>query len=428
MGRYARTVLCWISLTILAGLGGCAGPEKSPRHDERFGGRALDGSAAFLEAWTLVRDNFYDESFHGINWEGVRDELLPAARAAGDTPTLAAVVNTALERLRSSHTHYYTRFDREYYELLDIFHPPPEGIPPGFAPTIPPGPVTYVGIGVVAERIGDRVFAADVYDSGPAAAAGMLAGDELVGVEDGPWSDVEAFRGRAGVPTRVRVRRTRGGPVQTFKVTPAVIQPHAMFLAAMERGALVVQKEGHAIAYVRMRSYAHPDFQDKLFELLRTRLARADALVLDLRGPWGGANPEYLSLFNPLTPTLESKGRRGDWTGPMFSWRRPVALVIDPSVRSGKEVIAYAFRKHHLGPLVGSRTGGAVLGGRPFVLSDGSILYLAVQDARVDGDRLEGIGVEPTAPVERKIPYAQGRDEQINAAEKAVAGETSRSN
>ncbi len=387
---------------------------------------AVGSDALFLEAWSIVRDNFYDPAFNGVDWESVRDDLLPAARDAKGTAELSTIINGALARLNASHTHHYTPLEREYFELLDIFNPAPQGVPADLSPAIPAGPVTYIGIGLIPQRIGERLFVADVYDGAPAHVAGIRVGDELLGVEVGPWSDIEAFREREGVATRVHVRREENGPAETVLVVPVKIQPRELFLRAMDRSASLITQDGRSVAYVRMRSYAHPDYQDRLIELLRTRLSTADALLLDLRGPWGGASPEYMALFNPLTPNYQYKQRNGEWTEMMFTWRRPVALIVDSGTRSGKELIAHAFGTHKVGPIVGTRTAGAVLGGRPFILSDGSILYVAVQDARVNGVRLEGVGVAPTVVAERHLPFADGRDEQIDAAVRALLATTPR--
>ena len=97
-------------------------------------------------------------------------------------------------------------------------------------------------------------------------------------------------------------------------------------------------------------------------------------------------------------------------------WRKPVFVLINGGSRSGKEIVAYSIRKHRLGTLVGQRTAGAVLGGRCFHLSDHSLLYLAVNDVRVDGERLEGRGVEPDVVVPDALLYADGADPQLEKA------------
>ena len=78
--------------------------------------------------------------------------------------------------------------------------------------------------------------------------------------------------------------------------------------------------------------------------------------------------------------------------------------------------MARTLQRQDLGLLVGERTAGAVLGGRPYVLADDSVLYLAVRDVLVDGERLEGIGVEPDVAVADDLPYADGRDAQLERA------------
>ena len=52
-----------------------------------------------------------------------------------------------------------------------------------------------------------------------------------------------------------------------------------------------------------------------------------------------------------------------------------------------------ASKKYGMGEVIGTPTAGAVLAARAFLLSDGSLLLLAVNDVFVDGQRLEGVGV-----------------------------------
>ena len=97
-------------------------------------------------------------------------------------------------------------------------------------------------------------------------------------------------------------------------------------------------------------------------------------------------------------------------------WRKPVVLLINGGTRSGKEVLAHGFKKYALGHVVGTRSAGALLAGRAYLMSDGSLLLLAVADVSVDGERLEGRGVTPTVTVPFDIRYAQGSDPQLARA------------
>ena len=143
-------------------------------------------------------------------------------------------------------------------------------------------------------------------------------------------------------------------------------------------------------------SYASRRIQSALEDLIAEGpLEDADALVWDLRGGWGGAQPQYLDLFNPRAPTMQVKDRNGETGFVDVKWRKPVAMLINEGTRSGKEVLAYGFKEYRLGELIGHRTEGAVLAATAFLIGDDGLLLLAVEDVLVDGQRLEGVGVDP---------------------------------
>jgi carboxyl-terminal processing protease len=150
-------------------------------------------------------------------------------------------------------------------------------------------------------------------------------------------------------------------------------------------------------------------------------LKNADALVWDLRGGWGGAQPQYLDLFNPRAPTMQVKDRNGATGFVDVKWRKPVAMLINEGTRSGKEVLAYGFKQYRIGELIGHRTEGAVLAATAFLIGEDGLLLLAVEDVLVDGQRLEGIGVTPTIEVPFDWRYAAGADPQLDRAVQVLA-------
>lgn len=377
----------------------------------------------FLEAWKRVQRTFYDKEMRGIDWPAVRDELLPDARAAITPEQSSVVINRALARLGASHTYHFIPSQREYWELLDVFYP--EGVPENVSRgRFDGGRVRYVGIGVVTRTFDGRVFALDVYDGAPAAIAGIMVGDELISVNGEPWSDIAAFRGKADHEVTVTIRRDKDGPTTDVVVVPKRLQPRSMFLQAMKKSARVIEEDDKTIGYVRVRSYASESYQEQLAALLAGPLAECNALILDLRGGWGGAQAKYMDLFGSLAPDVEFRMRNaGTWNSHANAqtWDKPMVVLIDSDSRSGKEILAYAFKARHRATLVGTTTRGAVLGGTASILSDGSLLMVAVSDVRVEGQSLEGHGVEPDIHVERPIPYSAGEDPQLARATKFVS-------
>jgi len=379
----------------------------------------------FLEAWRRVQRTFYDKNMRGVDWAAVREELLPHAKAASTPEQNSEVINRALKRLGASHTYHFIPSQREYWELLDVFYP--EGVPENLSRgRFDDGRVRYVGVGLVSRKIDDKVFAIDVYDGAPAANAGIMAGDELISVNGEPWSDVDAFSGKADQEVTVKIRRDKDGPTTDVVVIPKRLQPRSMFLRAMKQSAQVIERGDRKIGYVRVRSYASESYQEQLAALLAGPLAECDALVLDLRGGWGGAQAAYMNLFGSLAPVVDFRMRNaGTWNSRSNerTWDKPMAVLIDSDSRSGKEILAYAFKARNRATLVGTTTRGAVLGGSSFILSDGSLLMVAVADVRVEGRSLEGHGVEPDIRVERHLPYSAGEDPQFTRATDLLANQ-----
>ena len=169
-------------------------------------------------------------------------------------------------------------------------------------------------------------------------------------------------------------------------------------------------------------SYAGGAYQRALQRLIAEGpLKEADALIWDLRDGWGGADPEYLDLFNLRAPTMQLTNRNGAATALNVKWRKPVAMLINGGTRSGKEILAYGFKKYGLGEVIGAPTAKAVLASTAFLMSDGSLLLLAVSDVRVDGERLEGAGVTPTIDVPFDPIHAAGKDPQLERAVEALS-------
>ena len=201
-------------------------------------------------------------------------------------------------------------------------------------------------------------------------------------------------------------------------VVPADLHPGAMFLQGLKASARVISAGANAhIGYVHVWSYAGRQYQGALEDLIGDGALRdADALIWDLRDGWGGAQPQYLDLFNPRSPTMKVTARSGETGLIDVKWRKPVAALINGGTRSGKEVLAYGFKEYRLGELIGSRTEGAVLAATAFLIGEEGLLLLAVEDVLVDGRHLEGAGVEPTIEVAFDSRYAAGHDPQLDRA------------
>ena len=242
--------------------------------------------------------------------------------------------------------HHYTADETGYYELVDIFsYPLRRDIPKHFRGD----KVRYAGIGMFTKNIDGKTFVTAVFPDMPAARAGLLAGDEILSAGDQPFAPVGSFRNKIGEKVTLKVRRQAGGEAKSIVVEPQWIEPGETFQSALRDSARVIEANGKRIGYVRVWSYAGNEYQHQLEEVLSEgKLKDVDALVWDLRDGWGGAHPRYLSVFNTYGPTLALTGRNGTTSLVGYRWGKPVAMLVNGGTRSGKEVLAYGFKKNGL--------------------------------------------------------------------------------
>jgi len=379
---------------------------------------AFDGAGELQRVWELVNERFYRADFNSVDWPAAREKYLPRAQAAESWEELGPVINEMLGLLRTSHTNYYTAVDPEYYFLFGIFSTGP--LAEVAQQRFPEGKVQFDSLGLFTRKVDGKWFVTGVLDGSPAAVAGVRRGNEIVSLNGQPFQPVRPLQGLAakGESVRLEIQVTaEPNSRRTLELKPVTLYPNDAMLAGMEQSMRVIDHHGKKIAYLHVWSYAGKQYHERLVqELLQGSFDQADALVLDIRDGWGGASPEYLNIFNQRVPQLTSVDRDQQESFYKTQWRKPVALLINGGSRSGKEVLAYGFRKYGIGPVVGERTGGAVSAGTAIPISENSLLYLCVSGVRVDGEVLEGVGVAPDHEVIWPLPYATAEDPQLQKA------------
>jgi carboxyl-terminal processing protease len=375
--------------------------------------KALPADDLVAQVTQLVHEKFFDPSRVPNFDEAIEAYRKNAAAAYNDQDA----IRRGLAALRASHTDFYTPAELYYYELLDIFDPaladrdaaalkkmfPPDGLP------------KYEGVGLVAAHSADGWYISDIYDASPAAKAGLAVGDLVLQADGRPFDPILSFKGKTGQTVILTALRTSGAPKLHIPVQVITIRPNAMTDASISASIKTFQRHGSTIGYLRLWTYSTPDVQEVVQKLLAsTPLKDVSGLILDMRCRHGGAPADAADMFVGITPEQDAVGRSMHFTA-NFRYRKPLVGLIDGGTRSGMEVLADTLKKAGI-ELIGTRSAGAVLGGSPFLLKDGSLLYLAVMSVTFDGKILEGVGVSPNI----KIPYTKlfsaGKDPQLAQA------------
>lgn len=343
-----------------------------------------DFSALGQEIVGIVRNQFMDAQ-RAARWA---EKHAGYAGGIHDRTAFRDATRSILAELETSHTQYYIPEDQGYHDLLAIFEP-----------FLKRDPKTK-SIGMATAEVDGGVYVSRVFAGSPAEAAGLKRGDRIVR--------------RSGEEVEVQSRRE--GPSRTVRIEPRLVNPKEEWLEHQRAATRVVERNGRRIGYSPLWSCAGAEHQELLEEALQGDLAGADALIVDFRGGWGGCSPDFVQLFDPAAPDLIRIDREGKRTAYSPSWRKPLVVLIDGGTRSGKEVVSHALQRHQRATIVGERSAGAVVAGQIIPLSDGSLLFLAVHDIVVDGEQLEGVGVKPDVEVAAELPYAEGRDPQLERA------------
>ncbi|WP_309050226.1 S41 family peptidase [Streptomyces sp.] len=256
---------------------------------------------------------------------------------------------------------------------------------------------TYTGVGLSAGRAGrDGVRVTRVQSGGPAARAGLRAGDRLVSVDGRPVtglsvSEVVALLrgdGVPGTPVVLRVERGRTAWTQTLRRARLATEP--VTVRGYDDGTLLIRVAAFTKgAGARVR------------EVVRAAPSGAGVL-LDLRGNSGGLVSEAAVaasafLDGGLVATYDVEGEqravyaeRGGDTG------RPLVALIDGGTMSAAELLTGALQDRGRAVTVGSRTFGKGSVQMPTTLPDGSVAELTVGHYRTPaGHAVDGRGITP---------------------------------
>ncbi len=164
--------------------------------------RSADPKTLGREVVRLVAEHFHDRA-RGNDWATSHNGY---ADAITDPRAFAIAANAALADLKTSHTRLYTRDEVAYYGLMAIFAPALKQAPPTFE---------SIGVDYAEGHVIRRVFA-----GGPAGAAGLKRGDQVVGADQRPFAGVGAFRGQSSRAVILAVRRRAEGPLVEVRLRP----------------------------------------------------------------------------------------------------------------------------------------------------------------------------------------------------------------
>lgn len=365
----------------------------------------------FRETWRIQREFFYDPKMHGADWQAIYEKY---------QPLLAHV------RHRADLTYLEAQMGGE----LTVGHSYAGG---GDSPDEEPVATGLLGADFTVENGRYRIH--KIYTGGnwnpqlpaPLAAPsiGVSEGDYLLEVNGRaliPPADVYSpFEGRAGKQTLIRVNRApslQGSRLVTVVPTASEYQLRAAAWVEENRRR-VDQLSGGRLAYVWLPDTAGAGY--KAFNREFYAQQHKQGVILDERYNGGGNVADY--ILNELSRERMGYFVRRDGkplTTSMVGLYGPKVMLINESSVSGGDALPYLFRQRKLGPLLGTRTWGALVGGlsQPLAIDGGVLTAPSLAFYDRDGKwAVENEGVAPDIEVENSpAEVLEGRDPQLERA------------
>ncbi len=397
-------------------------PKEGQKFDKKLGVNletAVDPAAEwqqlFTEAWRLQRDYFYDPGMHGVNWPVMRERYGSLVKDAVTRWDVNYLIGELIGELSSSHTY------RSGGDLENTVQ----------------RPVGYLGVDFVLEdgayRI-KRIIEAGSWDAevrSPLRQPGVDAkeGDFLLAVNGMPL-DIEeepyaAFQGLADKPVFLTLnsKPQKEGSREVLVQTLAS-ESRLRHLAWIESNRKKIESLSDGkLGYVYVPDTGRGG-QNELVRQFRAQFNKP-GLIVDERFNSGGQIPDrFVEMLSRKTLNYWGVRDGRDWTWPQTAHSGPKAMLINGWSGSGGDCFPFYFKKAELGPLVGTRTWGGLIGitGTPPLIDGGSVTVPTFGIYNTKGEWIiEGYGVDPDiAVVDDPALMAKGGDPQLERAVEEV--------
>ncbi len=365
----------------------------------------------FNDAWRFERDYFYDEGMHGVDWKKTKERYSAMLEGAMTREEADFVIGEMIGELNASHT-YHGGGDIE---------------------TAKSKPVGYLGVDWQTEgnfyKI-KKIIRGAAWDAESKSALDMggvniKEGDYILAVNGIPLTTAtephSAFVGLGGKTVELTYNSKPSWEGAKTTIVQTLNDEYRLrHLAWIESNRKRVEEATNGeVGYIYVTSTG----VDGQNELIRQFNAQWDkkALVIDERFNDGGQIPDrFIEMLNrdPLAFWAIRDG--SEWPWPPFAHFGPKVMLMNGWSGSGGDAFPDYFKRKKLGPLIGMRTWGGLIGisGVPPLMDGGNVTVPTFRMFNPDGTWFkEGHGVEPDIAVPEDLgAMAKGKDPQLERA------------
>jgi len=377
-------------------------------------------SEAYLDAWRLERDYFYDPGMHHVDWKTVRDKYSELVGRVRDRYELSDLISDMVGELSALHT----------FVAGGDLRKAPDQIPVGSL-----GALLARDDGAGGYRV-DHIYQTDPDRPDKLSpllmpGAGLADGDVITEINGQSVLAVthpnELLRDQIGKQVLVTYHHKDNAESHDAIVKPiSMAQDSDLRYSEWEytRRKKVEQASNGQIGYIHLRAMGPDDIRQ--WEEEYTPIYDRQGLIVDVRHNRGGNIDSWLLARLLRKAWMYWQPRQGlPYWNMQGAFRGPVIVLCDEDTASDGEAFTEGFRRLGLGKVVGVRTwGGEIWLSASNSLADQGIATAA--EMGVYGPErkwlIEGHGVDPDIVVD-DLPHAtfQGQDAQLETAIRYLA-------
>jgi tricorn protease len=371
----------------------------------------VEWNQMYHEVWRIQRDFFYDPHFHGLNLAEAEKKYLPFVKAAGGRGDINHLFDEMLGELTVGHMFIAGgdmpkatevkggllgadyRVENGRYRFARIYNG--ENWNPELR-----APLTQPGVDV---KVGDYLIEANGVDVRP------------------PGEVYKYFENTAGKQIKIKVSSNADGKDAREVTVVPVADEFPLRNRAWEEDnrRKVDELSGGKLAYVHVPDTSTGGFLN--FNRFYFAQIGKQGAVIDERYNHGGSIADYIIdlLERPLRNCdLSREGEKA--CSPLAQIYGPKTMVINEMSGSGGDALPWMFKQDKIGPLVGTRTWGGLVGiyNYPPLLDGGRVTSPRIAIYGLHGDwEVENRGIAPDIEVENDpASVAAGHDPQLERA------------
>ena len=365
----------------------------------------------FDEAWRLERDFYYDPNMGGLDWKAVGQHYRALVPYAGHRSDMNYILGELIGELSTSHAY----------------------VGGGDFADVPKAPAGLLGVDWAldsgryrcAKIYRARDWNSDVEAPLGVPGVGVREGDVLLSVNGidvrAPLNVYAAFVGTVGKETRITVGRSGDDRApRTYTVRPIADEYSLRLIDWIAGNREKVSKATQGrVAYVYVPNTATQGIQE--FAKQYYPQVEKDGIIVDERFNGGGFIPDFfVERLQRKTWSYWATRDGKSFRTPGTALDGPKCILINEYAGSGGDAFPYYFRLAGLGPLIGKRTWGGLVGiGHDLPLVDGGAVTMPDFGFWTTEGKwaVENHGVDPDIEVEND-PHlmAKGQDPQLERA------------